>query len=1279
MDFGGLKEMVQELTQSAEKRAISRALKLFSKGQLDKAIEVLKEAHEKSPENTEILFELARFFIISRRGPEAADALRTILRRSPRLYPRVSEMIEEVRAHHPHVGPLYDAVAEHFIRHDDLRSALEAMERMKPEEIRAFLPRHRSKWDAVRKSAPDAKLAKSSVHSAYYLALTHEHLREYGPAAEIYRAVARNNPEESARVLARLEALLAKDYRNTPLRVVVGDLYLHAGREDDGARQFSLACETDPGAAAPVAERVEAYLKGKGEKPGLRWTLISALVAAGDAPRALEAMRPLVEAGLLLEQVIPVLQQMATAEKAGAARRLLATALVHRGQPQSALESLLQVAEDEGVRSIGEPLQALVAAHPKLPRAHFLLADVHLAEGRAAEAVQSMRRARDLAPGEDSLLVPRLTAVLEADPASAEAHTLLADLLLKAGERERAIVTLRHLVMESPGSAGEALARFATILKDDPESPRARLGAAESCLELKRFPESLQHLTALAATHPQLSAEFLHAIALLAEAAPDQTPGILEMLRALEPRSPLPHAVRFVVGEAAFHGGDPATAAATFRQVLESAPERADEVRGALERFNRDDPSAAEARFVLATLYLDRRDHAAALAEIGRGGTVSGALLARVIAKYEEIVAAAPEDLEARAGLLQALLLGRQFDRVLSLGQEILRGRDDESTAAIGLLMGDALREKGDTDSAVKRYFAAGGRDRALVPRVVEKLRTLIATEGSHPLASLALGKVLASEGRAGEAVDALRAASAADPKLADSVLAELQGLLSTCPGDPQPGLAMLVLLLERRETERAIQVVSALLDAHPDLAPALAGHLEQILKTDPNQAFAQYEMGRALQLAQIYPRSAGVYLAAFRLDASLAPMILKRLQEILMAAPTCPDAYLAACAIHASKGKFLAAAEKIQQAFDKIPAEAGRLLPRLEEIWKQHRNSPRLTLLFAEACLKAGQHDKALGAYVEAAQKDATAAEAAIEGIEAIVKSNPKMGEAYLARGRAHAQRLRTEKALADLDRASRLSPHLLPAVAAEAEALHTRVPDSYPCAILLADLYMATGRETEATRLLKEESSRGWGQAERLSILIRLWRLSAARHDDEAARGYLDEASRLAPDRGYLLTRVHEVHVGMLRAEVARLKDRIEQGARRGADVEALVRALLDLGSLDEAVAVLEKHADGLEAAESARYRAEIDLRRGDYPRASEQLRPLGASRALAFGAARAGDYALAARTLEALLAKRDDPALRISLDRVYREMVAADLMGHRRRLQAEIILTFEQGGAR
>ena len=150
------------------------------------------------------------------------------------------------------------------------------------------------------------------------------------------------------------------------------------------------------------------------------------------------------------------------------------------------------------------------------------------------------------------------------------------------------------------------------------------------------------------------------------------------------------------------------------------------------------------------------------------------------------------------------------------------------------------------------------------------------------------------------------------------------------------------------------------------------------------------------------------------------------------------------------------------------------------------------------------------------------------------------------------------------------------------------------------------------------------------------------------------------------------------MLRASTRRLRSTGERDSRRGADTEAVIRAMVDLGDLEQAADILQERAGTLDRRQASRLRGEIALRRGDYSRALEHLREVGATRLLAFGAVRGGDPALAARTLETLLKENEDPALRAALARAYRDLMIADLNGGRQRLQGETQVTFLENQA-
>jgi tetratricopeptide (TPR) repeat protein len=796
---------------------------------------------------------------------------------------------------------------------------------------------------------------------------------------------------------------------------------------------------------------------------------------------------------------------------------------------------------------------------------------------------------------------------------------------------------------------------------------------------MERWGGALDQLEVLAAENPEMSAEFLHALGVLVARAPGLSGRLVSLLESLEPRSPVPVAVHFARGEALFQGGNLPAAAASYREVLQSAPERVAEVRAALERFDRSDARAAEARYLLASIYVDQRDHEAALRELLRPGPTNAALLERVVRRYQAIVGETPSDVPARAALMQALLLARQFDKVLELGRETLRLQDDAGTARVSLAMADALVEKGDTDGAVRRFFAAYRRDPKLAGDVANRLKRFIAQEGRHPFACLVLGKILVQEGRAEEAVPILRAARATDPALHDSVVLELEALVRNCPADPRPGLALAALLQDGGQHARAVQVIAVLLDAHPASAQRVAAQLEEILKTQPGHPLAQYELGRALQALGAHARAAERYRAAAELDHAIAPMSLRRLQEILVADPPCSAAWLASADVLLARGQPLQAAERLAEAISRAPQEAAGPLARLEELYRKHTEVGQVAILFAEAALRAGRHDDAAAAYGEAADRDRALAEDALMGLEAIVKLSPRLAEARLQRARVGLRLSHEEAALSDLSEAARLSPRLIDPILRQVETLEETRPDWPECTLLHSDLLIASGRIADAETLLNAALPRTDARQPRLQALLRLARCAADRQDEAAARRRIGDAAALASDRNEFLAQAHALHVGLLRRRVAGLAARLETPGKAGeGDVRAAIRACIDLGDLEQAQALFGRHGRRLDDAARRTLGALLLLRRGEFARATEELRPLGPSHLLAFGALRAGDHPLAVQTLEALVRRDADPQARRLLEKTYRDMVAADLLGGSRRLLAETHLTFGEGAA-
>src|SRR5262252_2889346 len=242
--------LLKTLTQGPEARALEKAKAHLAEGKLDRAIAALESALEKQPDSEALLLEHSRCLLAASRETDAGEALKKVLRRNPRRIDVVLEFIEEARMKHGSVGTYFDALAEHYIRADDYAKALDALERIPPEELRVYQGRQLAKWEAVNKNAPTAKLTKTSLHSAYFVALALERMGDTTKAANAYRKILEKNPEEADRVAHRLESILSRDYQNLTLRFTLVDLLLQAGKVPESLKHLEHSLEADAAAAA---------------------------------------------------------------------------------------------------------------------------------------------------------------------------------------------------------------------------------------------------------------------------------------------------------------------------------------------------------------------------------------------------------------------------------------------------------------------------------------------------------------------------------------------------------------------------------------------------------------------------------------------------------------------------------------------------------------------------------------------------------------------------------------------------------------------------------------------------------------------------------------------------------------------------------------------------------------------------------------------------------------------------------------------------------------------
>ena len=575
--------------------------------------------------------------------------------------------------------------------------------------------------------------------------------------------------------------------------------------------------------------------------------------------------------------------------------------------------------------------------------------------------------------------------------------------------------------------------------------------------------EAISVLAALLKDEPERAAEVLHTLSAASRSSEEAARAALPVFRNLAAKGIMATAARFGQGEAALQSNEIDEAVTAFRDVALQAPERMKEIHGIFETLLERHPETTEARYILAGLYLDRKDYSSATAELKKIQSLNPDLLAPVLARYRAALAASPADVEVRLGLSAALLLSRQFEQAQALGAETLRIRDDETTAPLQLDLGDAALEKGDVVSAVKRYYNAYRKKTSLAAEAASKLEGLLKIHPTHSLALLALGKILPDTGRVADAVGYLLEAFRNDSRISEGVLTELDRIRASHPVSPEAAIARVEILFTLGNDKATAEAVTTLLESRPDAARGMVPRLEALLARSPRLAPAHLAMARAQRALKDTVRAAEACRNAYRLDKACAPQVVRFCSEMCEEDPKASLPYLTMAEIYIADEKIAAAAEKLFQAAARSEGPKDDIMKVLEEITSRDAGTARVAYVSAEIFARSNRFPASVRAYRKALERDPGLLESVLKGYSLILEKEPHLGEARMARAQAMALQQQFVPAVEDLDAALRSTPSLAGEILTEGQRLRRLCPGNHRLIALIADLLISNDRLQE------------------------------------------------------------------------------------------------------------------------------------------------------------------------------------------------------------------------
>jgi tetratricopeptide (TPR) repeat protein len=461
-------------------------------------------------------------------------------------------------------------------------------------------------------------------------------------------------------------------------------------------------------------------------------------------------------------------------------------------------------------------VDAVIAKTPDLPEAHFVRAKLDISEGKADDAVASLRRALDR----------------RAD--WAQAHFLLASALLMQNDRQQAraevlraveldadFIEARRLLTKIHALLGEhdlAIEEARRVLRQRPDDHEMRIALAQSLVFLNKPDEARQELDSIPLDQRgpdvnfaigridmlQGKNEFAREKLLAALAAQPDHPEILESLLGTEMAmgkideslaridkvagdKPNDANLQRLLGVALLASGQGPAGEAKLRRAIELDPNnmaayqalaryllgsnRVEEGIATYEAAVQKQPNSAPLRFTLATLYEG----------VGRR--------ADAIPHYEEAIKIDPNLAIAKNNLAYLMADdGKNLDRALDLAQEAKSQLPESANVADTL--GYVLLKKGIPEAAIGYFqesessFKAGDPDLGVV-RV--HLATAYEANKQPEKASEVLQRALAGLDEWKKAAKAQGVANPPDPPWAVEAKSMLERISAAAPAAPAP------------------------------------------------------------------------------------------------------------------------------------------------------------------------------------------------------------------------------------------------------------------------------------------------------------------------------------------------------------------------------------------------------------------------------------------------------------------------------------------------------------
>lgn len=1050
-------------------RLLRKVEKLASDGKSDKALELLNSELSKSPREYDLIHQQADILFNLLNEREALRAINKAWNSHPNRRPELIAYLEQIKLRYPDLNEIDIFIVDKYLNQGDLAAARDVVSKLDTTRMEKLSAQYQAKVSRLQRTAIPGSLGGADTVPFYGLITLLEIARQWDQAAKLITTLAALADRELTKLDQETKRLIDAHPDVVSLHQTQAQLHFSLLNWDDLVRQASFLVDQDETDLDTLEELLKKALRQIPTNWRLKEVLSRLFVKKRQFKPAFDLLRDI---GLnhteARARAIDFLYQLELPEEQQPPlRQTLAELHLLENQSRRAAEEFLYLIENFTVFNefVIERCRTILKKEPSAFELNLPLADAYVHIGQTESGIKSYLVLAEKSTDHIPIVIERLTALLEKNPAHISTHKALANLLSLDQKYHEAVIVLHHLFMIDHSLKNEVIRFLNGLLKRCDLSTEINFRCIQIHLDSGDLHSALAHIKAI----DDLTIDMLDQILIEVDYYCCQHPAdgeaivdyYRDWLTLYVDHAPL----RLALGRIYFYQGKLEEAAVLYKQTAMLDENRAGYAVDALQEILDHKPNYFAALRELLEVYLefDHIEGAAHTLEIIEQNNLlplkdivtyfykildkypthttlrlafartyqRNELLQHTIRCCDEAIEILPEEELAEFYLIKAECQSKEhelkpatenFNRAYRLNRNladtVTRGlteiltQDPEDRLARRFLA-DVYRQDGNTERAIAEYLYLVRIDQTSRDEVAAIFREITDQDDLSAMAWLGAGDLAVILEKDEQAIISYQKAWQLDQELLEKFPARYEQMIRR---EGTPGITFVAysaVLIRLQRFDEVIRHLTKALELDAELESNAIGLLREILNQSPQRSDARRMLIDIYIARSAFEEATDLMFELLQYEKNDAEFVLDQVQPLLEQDPQHIKGRWARARAKVVREDFATAIEEILEIIEIDPRELDRALKYSLEIKQVHPDLIPWQFLQGDLFFLNGNYPQAREQYWQIAQNSADHTPAVIERFDRMIKADSQNASLYLLQGELYLKRGELEPAI--------------------------------------------------------------------------------------------------------------------------------------------------------------------------------------------------------------------------------------------------------------------------